>query len=63
MKKWWKMTPVEFWVHLFVREKTRWIAVVLFLLVTAAANWMVIDTALEGSRPIQQPEPTPGSKT
>jgi hypothetical protein len=48
MKKWWKMTPVEFWVHLFVREKTRWIAVVLFLLVTAAANWMVIDTALEG---------------
>ena len=48
MKKWWNKTPVEFWIDLFLREKTRWIAVVLFLFATAAANWMVVDAALEG---------------
>jgi len=48
MKKWWNKTPGELWMGLFVREKTRWIAVVLFFLVTAAANWTVFDAALEG---------------
>lgn len=48
MKKWWNKTPGEFWMDLFVRGKTRWIAVVLFLGGTAIANWMVIDAALRG---------------
>jgi hypothetical protein len=48
MKKWWNKTPGEFWMDLFVREKTRWIAVVLFLITTAVTNWMVFDAALEG---------------
>lgn len=49
MKKWWQKTPGEFWIDLFVREKTRWIAVVLFLCATVLANWVVLDAALEGS--------------
>lgn len=48
MKKWWQKTPDELWIGLFVRAKTRWIAVVLFLGVTAIANWMVVDAALAG---------------
>ena len=48
MKKWWNKTPGEFWMDLFAREKTRWIAVVLFLFMTAAANLLVLDAALEG---------------
>ena len=48
MKKWWNKTPGELWIDLFVREKTRWIAVVLFLGAVIVANWMVIDAALEG---------------
>jgi hypothetical protein len=48
MKKWWNKTPGEFWMDLFVREKTRWIAVVLFFGAVIVANWMVIDAALEG---------------
>jgi hypothetical protein len=48
MKKWWNKTPGELWIDLFVREKTRWIAVVLFLGAVIVANWLVIDAALAG---------------
>ena len=48
MKKWWNKPPGEFWMDLFVLEKTRWMAVVLFLFMTAVANWLVLDAALEG---------------
>jgi hypothetical protein len=48
MKSWWRKTPVEFWIDLFTREKTRWIAVLLFLLATLVANWIVIRAALDG---------------
>jgi hypothetical protein len=48
MKKWWNKTPGEFWMDLLRREKTRWLAGVLFICGTVFANWMVMNTALEG---------------
>jgi hypothetical protein len=48
VKKWWRKSPGELWLDLFAREKTRWIAVVLFLALAVFVNWRVVDAALTG---------------
>jgi hypothetical protein len=48
-KKWWQKDLGEWWFGLLRREKTRWIAVGLFLAATVVVNWIVFDAAREGT--------------
>jgi hypothetical protein len=48
MGKWWHRTPADLWVDLLYREKTRWIAVVIFIAVTLFANWAAFSGAISG---------------
>jgi hypothetical protein len=44
MKKWWRVS----WGDLFAEEKTRGVAIILFLVVVASVNGMVVFSGIEG---------------
>jgi hypothetical protein len=47
-KPWWRKNLFELWLGLLRRERTRWIAGMVFLGITAMTNGALVVAALEG---------------